>query len=293
LTQLRSAFIDFFEVSIFNPYLPKKKSPTMQYGAMNFPIKPVADELADIAALGFDYLELTMDPPQAHYMTIRQQMSSILSVLRSQSMNIICHLPTFVSTADLTDSIREASLQEMFNSLEVAAELGSRKVVLHPGHIGGLGIYVKETALALANKSLAAIIDRAQTLGLGVCLENMFPRCRAFFEPADFVEILQRFPDLRLTLDTGHANIDNPGGRRILEFIEKFGHRIGHLHISDNFGKRDDHIPLGAGKIDFSKIVKALKQCGYDDTATMEIFSEDRRELKKSRDRFDRLFKNR
>jgi hypothetical protein len=32
----------------------------MQYGAMNFPIKPVADELADIAALGFDYLELTM-----------------------------------------------------------------------------------------------------------------------------------------------------------------------------------------------------------------------------------------
>ena len=263
----------------------------MQYGAMNFPIKPIADELADIAALGFDYLELTMDPPQAHYTTIRQQMSSILTALRSQSMNIICHLPTFVSTADLTDSIRDASLLEMFNSLEVAAELGSRKVVLHPGHIGGLGIYVKETALAHANNSLAAIIDRAQTLGLCVCLENMFPKCRAFFEPSDFVEILQRFPDLKLTLDTGHANINSPGGRRILEFIEKFGHRIGHLHVSDNFGERDDHIPLGTGKIDFSKIVKALKQCGYDDTATLEIFSEDRRQLKKSRDRFDKIFR--
>ena len=261
----------------------------MQYGAMNFPIKPVADELADIAALSFDYLELTMDPPQAHYTTIRQQVNSILSALASQSMNIICHLPTFVSTADLTDSIREASLLEMFNSLEVAAELGSQKVVLHPGHIGGLGIYVKETALAHANNSLAAIIDRAQTLGLGVCLENMFPGCHSFFKPADFVEILQRFPDLKLTLDTGHANIGNPDGRRILEFIEKFGHRIGHLHVSDNFGERDDHIPLGAGKIDFLKIVKALKQCGYDDTATLEIFSEDRRESKKSRDRFDEM----
>ena len=53
----------------------------MKYGAMNFPIKPVADELADIAALGFDYLELSMDPPQAHYSTIRQQMNSILSAL--------------------------------------------------------------------------------------------------------------------------------------------------------------------------------------------------------------------
>ena len=157
----------------------------MQYGAMNFPIKPVAEELADIAALGFDYLELTMDPPQAHYSTIRQQMDSLSRDLASQSMKIICHLPTFVSTADLTDSIREASLLEIFNSLEVAAELGSLKVVLHPGHIGGMGIYVEETALAHANKSLAAIIDRAQTLGLCVCLENMFPKCRAFAEPAD------------------------------------------------------------------------------------------------------------
>ena len=261
----------------------------MQYGAMNFPIKPVADELADIAALGFDYLELTMDPPEAHYSTIRQQMDSILGSLASRTMNIICHLPTFVSIADLTDSIREASLSEMFNSLEVAAELRSQKVVLHPGHIGGLGIYVKETAMAHANNSLAAIIDRAQGLGLCVCLENMFPRCRAFVEPADFVEILQRFPELKLTLDTGHANIGNSGGRRMLEFIEKFGHRIGHLHVSDNFGERDDHLPLGAGKIDFFKIVRALKQCGYDDTATFEIFSEDRQELINSRKMFDDL----
>ena len=261
----------------------------MQYGAMNFPIKPVGEELEEIAALGFDYLELTMDPPQAHYTSLRQQMDSILDALKSHAMNVICHLPTFVSTADLTESIREASLQEMFHSLEVAAQLGSRKVVLHPGHIGGLGGYVMETALAYANESLDAIINRAQDLNLCVCLENMFPRCRSFFKPADFVEILHRFPNLKLTLDTGHANIGNPSGRRILEFIKKFGPRIGHLHVSDNFGERDDHIPVGAGKIDFSKIIKALKKCGYDDTATLEIFSEDRRELQASRDRFDEM----
>jgi sugar phosphate isomerase/epimerase len=178
----------------------------------------------------------------------------------------------------------------MVFSLEVAAELGARKVVLHPGHIGGLGSYVMETALAHANASLAAIIKRAQALGLCVCLENMFPRCRAYVEPDDFVEIMQRFPDLKLTLDTGHANIGKKNGHRILEFIEKFGHRIGHLHISDNFGQRDDHIPLGSGTIDFEKVVRAIKHCGYNDTATLEIFSENRRELKQSRDRFEELY---
>ncbi len=262
----------------------------MQYGAMNFPIEPVGQELKDIAALGFDYLELTMDPPQAHYTIIRQQMNSILSALNSHAMKVICHLPTFVSTADLTDSIREASLQEMYNSLEVAAELGAVKVVLHPGHIGGLGIYIKETALAHVNESLAAIINRAQDLGLCVCLENMFPRFRAFIEPDDFTEILQCFPKLKITLDTGHANIGSQGGQRIFNFIEQFGQRIGHLHVSDNFGERDDHIPVGAGAIDFLKIIDALKRCGYNDTATLEIFSEDRREVQKSRDRFDAIF---
>jgi sugar phosphate isomerase/epimerase len=265
----------------------------MYYGAMNFPIKPVGEELEEIAAMGFDYLELTMDPPQAHYSTIRQQTKSILGVLNSHAMKVVCHLPTFVSTADLTDSIREASLREMFNSLEVAAELGSSKVVLHPGHIGGLGVYVKEIALAYANESLASIIDRAEDLGLCVCLENMFPKCRAFIEPDDFTEILGRFPKLKITLDTGHANMGSQGGQRIFRFIKQFGPRIGHLHVSDNSGARDDHIPVGSGTIDFLKIINTLKKCGYDDTATLEIFSEDRRELQESRDRFDEMLKNR
>ena len=199
----------------------------MQYGAMNFPIKPVGEELEEIAALGFDYLELTMDPPQAHYTTIRQQMRSILSALNSHGMKVISHLPTFVSTADLTESIREASLQEMFHSLEVAAELGSLKVVVHPGHIGGLGAYVMETAQAYGDESLTAIINRAQNLGLCVCLENMFPRCRSYFKPDDFIQILQRFPDLKLTLDTGHASIGDPSGRRASRPSDETGRRAG------------------------------------------------------------------
>jgi Tat protein secretion system quality control protein TatD with DNase activity len=50
----------------------------MLYGAMNFPVKPVFDELEAISELGFDYLELAMDPPQAHYSIIRQQKKRLL-----------------------------------------------------------------------------------------------------------------------------------------------------------------------------------------------------------------------
>jgi len=258
----------------------------MLYGAMNFPVKPILDEIEEIAALGFDYLELAMDPPQSHYTIIRESKDSILKALDFHSLQLVCHLPTFVSTADLTQSIRKASLSEVLESLEVTAELNALKVVLHPGHIGGLGIFVMDMALNYALESLEAIVAKADHLGLCLCLENLFPKLQSFCKPENFVEIFARFPDLKLALDTGHANIDSQDSRKILDFIGQFGQRIGHIHLSDNLGKRDDHLPIGAGTIDFFKIARALKKAGYDDTVTLEIFSENRRQLQSSREQF-------
>lgn len=258
----------------------------MLYGAMNFPVKPILEEIEEIAAMGFDYLELAMDPPNAHYSTILDNRDQIKSALASHCMQLVCHLPTFVSIADLTESIRQASLDEMYNSLAVAAELDALKVVLHPGHIAGLAVFVKDMALDIGVQSLEAILAKAGQLGLGVCLENMFPRIQSFYKPSHFTDILERFPDLKLTLDSGHANIRSDDEYEMIEFIQQFGHRIGHVHLSDNLGRRDDHLPLGKGTINFQKIAEALNGCGYDDTITLEIFSEDRRQVQVSRDIF-------
>ena len=62
--------------------------------------------------------------------------------------------------------------------------------------------------------------------------------------------------------------------------------RIAHVHASDNFGKEDNHLPIGAGTVDFQKIVKGLINIGYDQTVTFEIFSRDRDYLRISREKF-------
>ena len=49
----------------------------MLYGAMNFPAKPVLEELEKAAELGFDYLELSMDPPEAHHHVIRKHKKAL------------------------------------------------------------------------------------------------------------------------------------------------------------------------------------------------------------------------
>ncbi len=259
---------------------------------MNFPVRPILQELEAISSLGFDYLELTMDPPHAHHTMIRKQRDSILSNLAKSQMKLVCHLPTFLSTADLTDSIRQASVKETLESLEVAASLNPLKIVLHPSYITGLSVFIVDKAKKYALQSLGAIVEKAGELGLQLCIENMFPRSNSLVQPQDFLEIFDKFPTLKFTLDTGHAHIGSTGDKRNLEFLDKLGDQIAHVHASDNFGKEDNHLPIGAGTIDFHKIVKGLNDIGYDETVTFEIFSRDRDYLRISREKFAAMATN-
>ena len=261
----------------------------MIYGAMNFPVRPVLEEIESISALGFDYLELTMDPPEAASFAIREQKDEILQALNNAGMKLVCHLPSFLFTADLTDRIREASVLEMLDCLETAKELNPLKVVLHPSYITGLGVFVESLAKLYAAESLERIVQKADELELSLCLENMFPRAGSIVNPDEFIPILEQFPSLKITLDIGHANIGSKNGKRNLEFIEKLGDKIGHIHASDNFGKEDNHLPIGAGIINFKKIMKRLRKTGYDDTVTLEIFSNDRNYLRISREKFETI----
>lgn len=264
----------------------------MQFGAMNFPIIPLHKEIDTFARLGFDYLELAMDPPMAHYDALFSTKTSIKQQLVQCGLGLVCHLPTFVSTADLTESIRRASVDEMVKSLDLAAELGALKVVLHPSMVSGMGGFVIDTVKTYAFDFFSKIVKASHELNLTVCLENMFPRNILGVEPADIHEILRNFPSFKFTLDTGHANIYDHGGNRIRGLVKRFGRNIGHLHFSDNNGMSDQHLPIGQGNINFSELVHRLNVIGYDDTLTLEVFDTDRQVLVDSREQIKMMLVN-
>ena len=256
----------------------------MRYGAMNFPVKPILREIEEIGKLGFDYIELTMDPPEATPEKILEQKKSIGKLLDQYHMGILAHLPTFLFTSDLYESLREVSLKENFKALEAAAELGIQKAVLHPSYITGLGKFLLDRTKKYGMQAIEAILKKATHLGIQLCLENMFPQTHFLYHPREFQEVFETFPELRLTLDIGHAHLGGERNRAI-EFIQSYGHRIAHIHANDNFGKEDNHLPIGAGIIDFERMIKALKEISYNETLTLEVFSKDRDYLRLSREK--------
>jgi len=256
----------------------------MKYGAMNFPIKPLLKEMEEIGEMGFNYVELTMDPPEATPQKILAQKRSIREILDRYGMGIVGHLPTFVWPSDLYESLRRVSLQENFDALEAGSELGIKKMVLHPGLITGLGKLLLDRAKGYGMEAIETILKKAMTLDVTLCIENMFPQAHFLSQPPEFQPVFDAFPELRLTLDIGHANLGG-GKNRSSEFIQRYGHRIGHVHANDNFGKEDNHLPIGAGIIDFEKILRELKEALYSETITLEVFSRDRDYLKISKEK--------
>jgi len=261
----------------------------MKFGAMNFPIKPVLKEIAEIGEMGFDYVELTMDPPEATPQKILNQKKPVRDLLTRYNMRITGHLPTFLWTADLYESLRRVSIQENFEAMEAAAELGITKMTLHPGYITGLGKFVLDQAKGYAMESIELILKKAISLNITLCIENMFPQSHFLSNPNEFQEVFDAFPEVRLTLDIGHANLGS-GRNKSPEFIRLYGYRIGHVHACDNFGKEDSHLPVGAGLVDFQRILRELKEVQYDDTITLEVFSKDRDYLKISRDKLKKMW---
>jgi len=256
---------------------------------MNFPIKPLLKEIEEIGEMGFNYVEVTMDPPEATPQKILAQKRPIRELLHRYGMGITGHLPTFVWTSDLYESLRKVSIQETLDALEAGSELGIEKVVLHPGYITGLGKFLLDRSRGYGMESIGTILKKATGLGMTLCIENMFPQANFLSTPYEFQEVFQSFPEIRLALDIGHANLGG-GKNKSSEFIHQYGYRIGHVHANDNFGKEDNHLPIGAGIIDFGKILRELNEAQYDETLTLEVFSKDKEYLKISKEKIKRIW---
>ena len=96
--------------------------------------------------------------------------------------------------------------------------------------------------------------------------------------------LLDGIPELGLHLDIGHANllVDH---NTTDDILATYGHRLRHVHLHDNKGGSSDlHLPLGTGTIDTRHYVRSLKNCGYEGTITLEVFSPDRHYLAYSRE---------
>jgi sugar phosphate isomerase/epimerase len=242
----------------------------VQVGSMNSPFRPLPDEIRRIANGGFDFVDLTLEPPGAWPIDADE----VQRVVAASGLDVVGHTAYYLPIASPFRALRAAARELLVQAFEVFAAVGASLVNLHPDPI--TRSYPRADAVSANAEAVRELTEAAKTRRLTLMVENLGPR---FGTVELLTPVLEAHPETRFHLDVGHAHL---GGKRVHELLAAFGGRLAHVHVSDNFGVDDLHLPLGAGAIDWPEVIAALKRVGYDGTVTLEVFSEERRHLETS-----------
>lgn len=165
--------------------------------------------------------------------------------------------------------VQQATLQRFFQTFDAAERLGARLIVFHPGYDHWRYGKQKRAWLQQALHFWPQLCLRAERLGVKIVLENIFDEDPALLQ--EQVNGLDH-PCLGHCFDIGHWALF--GKPTIDDWLQVLGPRLFHLHLHDNFGRQDDHLPIGAGNIDFAPLWSHLKSTGLRPSMTLEAHNQ-------------------
>lgn len=224
----------------------------------------------------FDAFEITCVFPSADPQDIKPEaLDEAREILKQKPMAICVHAPFFeINIAAYNKSIRKESIRIVQSSIDLCYALDGKSLIVHNGDytydLPGAtrhdhpALEIQWTSNIEALKEINAY---ANDRGVTICLENIIINDTSIDRSyEDLLEIRDAIGDsLKFTLDMGHSRLF----QGTTEAIRILGDAIGHIHLSDNFGEKDDHLPLGEGNYDFSEHVGFLKN--FEHVITLEV----------------------
>ncbi len=162
-----------------------------------------------------------------------------------------------INPASGDPDFRRLSRERCITSCRTAVSLGAKNVVFHSSCYPPLrGVYLDVWSKRCAD-FYQEIADR---FDLNIWIENSAD------EDAGPIEtLMKRIEDKRVgvCLDIGHANYSRIP---IRQWFDEVGEWIGYIHLSDNAGLYDDHLPLGEGTIDWDEVNELWKKLNREET---------------------------
>ncbi|MCM1159127.1 MAG: TIM barrel protein [Bacteroidales bacterium] len=161
------------------------------------------------------------------------------------------------------ERIREASRFRMRQSMDIARLLGVKGIVFHTNCNPMLSS--KEYDDNVIEQSVSYLGQLLEEYpGIQIYLENMFDAAPEIL--AGISDRLSVYDNYGVCLDYAHASIF---GTSMDDWVESLSPYLKHIHINDNDLKRDLHLAVGAGKIDWSRFKQYYH--GYFDRCSVLI----------------------
>jgi len=241
----------------------------IKFGGITDPSKDIIKEIKLIKEMGFDFVEVGIEGPGAMPDMLIKKKKQIRKLLKEFNTPAIAHTMWYADIGTPHDTIKKAWLKQCKKLIKTAKKLGIGQITFHL-ICKGMFIYTKKSRKQVFNnfvKSYRELVKYGKKYGVKVTVENGVE----LGSTGEINYVLSKVSGLGFLLDIGHVNV-NGGMKGIEKTIKKFGKRIDHIHVHDNHGMSDDHLPIGRGTINYKKVVQLLKQIKYNKTITLEVF---------------------
>ena len=166
---------------------------------------------------------------------------------------------TGLNTGVRDKMIRDVTLLRYTQAVETAQKLGVRDIVIHNNWYDYCA--PRDVWRVNTRQLFTELMERIRTADVCFHLENTTERDCTLMK--ELVEAIAN-PQLDICLDVGHTQGMVHGGMTALEWIDQCGGLIGHVHLHNNHGERDEHNNLPFGTLPMPEILAALEEKAPD-----------------------------
>ncbi len=232
-----------------------------------------------------DYLKIALDLDLAPEIAIKGPeldcldktlLGQISQTLEQAKVRPTVHAPFLdLNPGALDPLIRQVTYQRLSRTLSVAGQLNAKLMVIHPGFDKWRYPNLDQAWLALAKEFFPPLLEQAAACGCRLAIENIYEEA-----PDTLVQLVDEIDSewFGHCFDAGHWHLF--GKRSMAEWLDAISSRLFHLHLHDNHGRADQHLPVGDGTIDFTPLKLHLHKLSTLPSMTLEAHSVEH--LKKS-----------
>ena len=192
--------------------------------------------------------------------------------IRSTGLDVVCYHSELLlpdAPPEINGAIQELHMQSARAQGCSMFLVHSKWVNYEPFDFSSSREWAEYMKFDIAN--LTELSRRCVRYGLRLVIEN-----NPYFPLPYYTQLLEELPQsvAGIIFDIGHANLQVSGYEYpVSDFIHRLGKRIEHLHLHDNNGKEDRHIPIlgQGGTIDWKECFRALKTTGYTGVLNEEL----------------------
>ena len=224
--------------------------------------EPIEVTIARLAKYGYKSIEISGEPEKYDTKEVRGLLNQYgLSCWGSVTLMFpgLCF-----PAAD--EATRSRTVKYVKDCITMVKELDGQEMTIVPGTVGKVNPdSTPEKEWDWAVEGLQEVYAHAQKAGVRMALEPLNRFETYFVSRADQALALAEAvgPDCGVCLDTFHLNVEEAD---MLASIRRAGPRLVDFHVADN-----NRLACGMGALNWTAIVRTLKDIGYDGALTVEF----------------------